>query len=151
MTLVVVLLALVSTLSALKLETQQEESFFDAVNDIFTFTEDNYAVDDNNDKTVNDGDPFGMGGFFTALFLIPFALVLLWKNEKKLVTYQRCMARAAKECLTINPKELNEIYNNKLVHVTGKTENKAAIVDQDFGVSVDQSYRLRRRVEMYQW
>jgi hypothetical protein len=83
----VVFLALVTSLRALKLETQQEESFFDSVNDIFTFTEDSYVSSDSDDKTVNDGDPFGMGGFFTALFLIPFALVLLWKNEKKLVTY----------------------------------------------------------------
>jgi len=32
-----------------------------------------------------------MGEFFIGLCLIPFSLVLLWKNEKKLVTYAKCI------------------------------------------------------------
>jgi hypothetical protein len=38
-----------------------------------------------------------------------------------------------------------------LIHVVGSTENKTALTDNSFGVSVDNSYRLKRIVEMFQW
>ena len=129
-TLPVALLLLICLTKALQIEALDvEDSFFDAVNDVFSFTEET-TLDSSGEE--EDGDPFGIGGFFTGLLMVPFALVLLWKNEKKLVTYSKCMARAAKECITVDSKQLNEINDFKLVHVTGKTENKADIVDQDF-------------------
>ena len=128
-TLPVALLLLICLTKALSLEAQEaEESLFDTINDVFSFTEET-VVDSDDEK---DGDPFGIGGFFAGVLMVPFALVLLWKNEKKLVTYSKCMARAAKECMTVDSKELNEVNDFKLVHVTGKTENKTDIVDQDF-------------------
>ncbi len=39
----------------------------------------------------------------------------------------------------------------KLVHLSGKTKNKADLQDLDFGVVAKDSYRLKRKVEMYQW
>ena len=42
---------------------------------------------------ASDGDD--MGGalllFVLGLLLIPFSITYLWKNEKKLVTYRKCM------------------------------------------------------------
>ena len=43
-------------------------------------------------------DKYGMGSFILGCVLIPFSLVLLWKNEKKLVTYAKVMATAKEEC-----------------------------------------------------
>lgn len=36
-------------------------------------------------------DYFGIGKFIVGIFLIPFSLVMLWKNERKLVVYTRIM------------------------------------------------------------
>jgi len=83
--------------------------------------------------------------------MIPFALVFLWKNEKKIVTFQKCMDRAEKEIITVDCNDATAENNFKLIHVTGKTENKTDLVDNDFGVSIENSYRLKRRVEVYQW
>lgn len=36
--------------------------------------------------------------FVVGLILIPFAIVMLWKNEKKLVTFRKCMGQGRDEC-----------------------------------------------------
>ena len=51
-------------------------------------------------------------------------------------------------CDPVRPEEKNE---NKLVHLKGVAQNKAELSDLDFGVVAQDSYRLRRKVEMYQW
>ena len=77
--------------------------------------------------------------------------MLLWKNEKKIVTFQKCMDRAEKEVVGSDSQNISGDNNYKLVHVTGKTENKADLVDRDFDITVENSYRLTRTVEVYQW
>ena len=62
---------------------------------------------------------FGIG-----CFLIPFAFALLWKNEKKLVTYTKCIATAKKECVPIDTEKPIEDNDMALVHCTGKTRNE---------------------------
>ena len=49
-------------------------------------------------KKSGSSDKYGMGSFILGCVLIPFSLVLLWKNEKKLVTYAKVMATAKEEC-----------------------------------------------------
>ena len=49
---------------------------------------------------------------------------------------------------TDDPDEINEF---ELVHLAGQTLNNMEIVDQDFGIIAHNSYRLKRKVEMYQW
>lgn len=49
---------------------------------------------------------------------------------------------------TDDPDEANEM---ELVHLTGQTVNNVEIVDTDFGIVAHNSYRLKRKVEMYQW
>ena len=41
----------------------------------------------------SDGDDMGeaLFMFVIGLLLIPFSITYLWKNEKKLVTYKKCM------------------------------------------------------------
>lgn len=83
--------------------------------------------------------------------MIPFSLVLLWKNEKKIVTFAKCMARAEKDVKEVTPEATSNDNNFKLVHLKGKSHNDTEIVDNEFGVSVENSYRLKRVVEVYQW
>ena len=61
--------------------------------------------------------------------MIPFSLVLLWKNEKKLVTYAKVMNAARKECVTVDAAEIDGGNDYNLVHVIGTTENAEDIVD----------------------
>lgn len=101
--------------------------------------------------TTSNSDSWGIGEFCFGCVLIPFALVFLWKNEKKIVTYAKCMETAQKECTEVNADSADQSNNFKLVHVSGKTENKTDLVDNDFGVTAENSYRLIRSVEMHQW
>ena len=55
--------------------------------------------------------------------MIPFSLVLLWKNEKKLVTYAKVIDTARKECTTVDCEEIDDANDFKLIHVMGTTEN----------------------------
>ena len=47
-------------------------------------------------QATNSDDPFGIGAFIMGCVIIPFTMVFLWKNEKKIVTYARVMDKAAK-------------------------------------------------------
>ena len=96
-------------------------------------------------------DPFGIGEFIFGLFLIPFSMVMLWKNEAKLVTFMKLLTKGKEAVKTLdceNPDEANEF---DLAHMTGTTVNTDEIEDKDFGIKVPNSYRLKRKVEMYQW
>ena len=55
-------------------------------------------------KKFND-DPYGIGSFLLGCLLIPFALVLLWKNEKKVVTFARCMTLGQEQVKSIGSEE----------------------------------------------
>ena len=61
--------------------------------------------------------------------MIPFSLVLLWKNEKKLVTFAKVINVARKECVTIDSEEIDGANDFNLVHVIGTTEHADDIVD----------------------
>ena len=78
-------------------------------------------------------------------------MVLLWKNEKKLVNFKRIMEAARKECRSINVHQPIDDTDYKLVHAAGNAINNEEIEDKVFGVSVDNAYRLVRTVEMFQW
>ena len=50
-----------------------------------------------------------------------------------------------------DPKNPKQQHSKKLVHITGKTHNDTNLCDIDFGVIAQDSYRLKRKVEMFQW
>ena len=103
-------------------------------------------------KTSKGNDKgFGMGEFFIGLCLIPFSLVLLWKNEKKLVTYAKCIGQAKEDVREISVDSPEEDNDYALVHAVGETTNESEITDAAFGAMAENSYRLVRTVEMYQW
>ena len=62
--------------------------------------------------------------FVVGLVLIPFAIVMLWKNEKKLVTFRKAMGQGRDECKSLECGDLNDENDWKLVHVHGETNNE---------------------------
>ena len=83
------------------------------------------------------------------MFLIPFSLVILWNNEKKVVTFAELIVQGRKAVVTVNAEEPDDANDFKLVHMTGDAVTKETMVDKDFAIEVENSYRLKRKVEMY--
>lgn len=79
------------------------------------------------------------------------ALALLWNNERKKVRISHLLAKAKRDCLSIDSRNPTQGNNFKLVYVSGMTENRYPVTDKEFGVEVDNSVKLVREVEMYQW
>ena len=58
---------------------------------------------------------------------------------------------AKRSFLKHDPVEPCDEMNFELVHCVSKTRNEEPLLDDKFGIQVEDSYRLRRLVEMYQW
>lgn len=109
------------------------------------------SATNNTGKKSDAEKDFGIGLFIMGCFLIPFSIALLWKNEKKLVTFQKVIGKAKEACVKVPADKILDENEFNLVHVTGESLNETDLVDRDFGVSVSNSYRLVRTAEMYQW
>ena len=75
--------------------------------------------------------------------------MLLWNNEKKVVTFAELIVQGRKAVMTVNPEEPDDANDFKLVHMTGEAVTKETMADKDFAIEVENSYRLKRKVEMY--
>jgi hypothetical protein len=97
------------------------------------------------------GDDWGMGAFFLGLILIPFSLVWIWKNEKKIVRFHQVIVEAELDVVTdVDIEKIDDALEFRLTHLQGKAHNKAAIQDEDIDYSAADCYRVTRTVEMYQ-
>ena len=97
------------------------------------------------------GDDWGIASFIAGCLAIPFALVALWKNEKKIVTFTKCIELGKEAVRTVDNDDPDDANEFELVHLTGASVNSVEIVDNDFGIVAHNSYRLKRKAEMYQW
>ena len=102
-------------------------------------------------SSSSGGDKFGIGSFFLGCFLIPFSLTLLWKNERKLVMFKKVVSQGREDVKSVDSEEADSSNEKALVHITGDTVNETELVDQGFGIVAENSYRLKRVVEMRQW
>ena len=98
-----------------------------------------------------EDDYFGLGKFIVGCFLIPFSLVLLWKNERKVVYFTRTVDLGRSACRSAIADWINDANEFELVHLCGDTHNPTNLIDEDFGLASHNAYRLTRKVEMYQW
>jgi len=97
------------------------------------------------DRLANSWVTF-LFGFVLIIFSIPF----LWFNERRSVEVSRLINRGAAICQEAKPEIVESDLNGELVHICGKIGNSKIIHDEDFGVTADNSVKLRRVVEVYQ-
>ena len=74
-------------------------------------------------SSSGSSDDFGFASFVIGCFLIPFSLVLLWKNEKKVVTFAKCMDQGRKFVRSVDCEDPDDANEFELVHLTGETVN----------------------------
>ena len=67
------------------------------------------------------------------------------------MTFAELLDKGRKSVITVNPEEPDDANELKLVHMTGEAVTKETMEDTEFAMAVDNSYRLKRKVEMYQW
>lgn len=83
--------------------------------------------------------------------MIPFSLVWIWKNERKIVKFHEVITQA-KETIkeNINIEEIQDEMDFKLVHMKGICHVDEKLNDEQLDYSVENCYRLNRVVEMFQ-
>ena len=84
-----------------------------------------------------------------ALFIAGFP-VLFW-NEGNSVKTAKAIDEGEGACISVESNAtVDQDYNDKLVHMSGKADTQDVLTDDMFGVSAT-AIRLERQVEMYQW
>ena len=78
--------------------------------------------------------------------MIPFSLVLIWQNERKIVMYHKVIVQAQASVKPADADEPQDELDFDLVHVSGVATNFEKIEDVVFGVEATNSYRLVRTV-----
>ena len=106
-------------------------------------------MDKDREPMYKHDDPFGFAIMLLGLFLVPFSQVILWKNEQRAVRFAYLLTRAQKACVNGDPTRAKNENMDKLIHLTGATRNNVNLCDRDFSVVAQDSYRLKRKVEMY--
>lgn len=84
-----------------------------------------------------------------ALFIAGFPV--LFYNEGNSVKTAKAIDEGEGACITVESNaNIDQAYNDKLVHMSGKADTQDVLTDDTFGVSAT-AIRLERQVEMYQW
>ena len=90
-------------------------------------------------------------GILIGLLLVPGSVLLIGWNEYRTVHRSKGLAEAEQSVSgVVDPFEISQAQNDKLVHVTGKATTEEKLSDAEFGVS-QIALRMERKVEMFQW
>ncbi len=92
-------------------------------------------------------------GVIIGLLLFIGAFPLLFWNEGRAL--HRAQTLQEGEKIVVSGNDVNKadryLYDDKLVHVTGKARTDETLKDPMFGIEAANAIKLRRAVEMYQW
>jgi hypothetical protein len=55
------------------------------------------------------------------LVLIPFSIVCIWKNEKKIVNYNKVIVKAKEALKSVPADKIDDKNDYELVHVSGNS------------------------------
>jgi len=92
---------------------------------------------------------------FFAVMIVPMFLLLvglLWWSESSTVEIKKSLEEGESKVITVPSGVVNKANEGKLVHVSGLATSKETLTDPRFEtISVTNSLKLERRVEMYQW
>lgn len=94
---------------------------------------------------------FNFFSVFLVISLIPFFVLIILKSEAKQAEFQVLTKRIEQERVIIGDKDTTCEQNFKLVQVWGKIETELSLKDNLFDLVVNNSLRLSRKVEMYQY
>lgn len=61
--------------------------------------------------------------YFFGSLLTTFSLLILWKNEKKIVTFAKCINQGRDLVRSVDCEDTDEDNEFELVHLTGETVN----------------------------
>jgi len=90
-------------------------------------------------------------GILCGLLLVPGSVLLIGWNEYRTVHRSKGLAEAEGIVTgVVEPFEISQSQNDKLVHVIGTATTEEELSDAEFGIS-QTVLRLERKVEMYQW
>ena len=90
-------------------------------------------------------------GIFFGFLLVIGSIVLLAWNEKRCVDRYNTIDFAKNNYVSTVADSVETDKEGKLVHFNGSAKTSDVLTDSEFGVSVDNSFSLTRKVEMYQW
>ena len=90
-------------------------------------------------------------GVVIGLLLFMGAFPLLFWNEGRAVHRAQALEEGEKIVNSIEADTIDLIYDDMLVHISGKTSTNDILIDNTFGLVAQQAIKLRRIVEMYQW
>ena len=89
-------------------------------------------------------------GILFGLILFIIAFPLLFWNEGRAVDRIKAFDEGAGAVVHIESDQVNQQYNNKLVHLTDKATTNEILEDGVFNVSAN-ALKLKREVQIYQW
>ena len=98
-----------------------EEQEPEVIENEIDFEEDEETLEDAIEEETVGSFRFGMT-LIGAMSII-ISLVMLWKHERKLVTFSRFITEARKECRNIDADKPQDQDDYWLVHARGKVEN----------------------------
>lgn len=90
-------------------------------------------------------------GILIGILLVIASFPLLFWNEGRAVKRYQTLKEGAGIVVSVAADRVDPANEGKLVHMTGQAEAKGVLSDPEFGVSVSNGLKLRRKVEMYQW
>ena len=90
-------------------------------------------------------------GAVIGLLLFIGAFPLLFWNEGRAVHRAQALEEGEKVVNSIDANTVDWVYDDTLVHISGKAITDESLTDSEFGLVATQAIKLRRVVEMYQW
>ena len=104
-------------------------------------------------KRFSWGDKFkqSLADFLIGCFLFVASFPTLWFNERRAVETDQMINEGSENCLEINPEEVTEKNDCRLVFLTGNCKNLEPLLDSELGIVVSDGLKLVRKVECFQW
>lgn len=101
-------------------------------------------------KKNKESNPFVE--FIFGVILISFALPMVWMNERRQVKMYNLIKKAEDNVVrNVDNSMVIEDNHFNLVHTMGMPTTENNIQDERFTISIEQTMKLRRVVQMYQW
>lgn len=106
------------------------------------------------DVSDSSGDDQGLGisSIIFGTMLIALAIPIQWFNESRTIKMETMLFRGLRECVSIDPTEVDTENRGKLVHAQGRTRGSTPLVDAQFvDAQLRHGLKLQSTVEVFEW